>query len=131
MTSQIIDLTGQTGVNLSYSPGQGKMWRLLGASVTLVTSATAGTRSVRVSVQRGTSGFGPEVCDTGSQTTVSTTFYGVGDVAADASPILANEHVVQWGGHPLITYPDVLEVTAVLISGDKYDVRLVWEVLDG
>ena len=130
MTSQLIELTGQTGVNLSYYPPQGVRWRILGVGLKLVADATSGSRSVRASLQRGSAGFGSELADTGTVSTVSTTYYATGDVAGDTSPILANTRSVQWGSHPEIAYPDTLEITSVLISGDTYDIHITFEVLD-
>jgi len=124
MTLVPLSAAAQTA-NASLSPSGVKKWKILGVFISLVAGTGVGTRSVRVSLRRNGSAVGSEIANTGSQTTVSTTFYGTGDVAAASSPLVSNTVSLQWGAHPEVTLLDLIDITAVLISGDTFSYNII------
>ena len=111
---------------ITIGPPRGFKWRIINSYVKLVTSANAGTRRVQLAVSvNGTANL--LVSDTGSQTTVSSTFIGLlesvnaAGINANTAVIQATEEVYLLGGY------DTLLSVITLIAGDTYSFFLEME----
>lgn len=115
---------------INYGPYNSYRWRLIWAQIQLQTGTTAGTRSLGLYATSGNLGVGyAELCNTNSQTTVSTkytsNFAGVvpSSVNPDVTDVVNNSQpVIIDGNNPL-------QLLAQIVDGDNYTVAFVFEEL--
>lgn len=121
-----------------FSPVKGYKWRLYYLSGWLYTSATAGTRSLGVYLNRGglvmssPLDSGEYLADTGSQTGVSSTYAAFWALNPAIRQPNVGSPVLTQGTEPLVVSAvDQIDIVATLISGDTITVTLVVdEVMD-
>ena len=127
-------LTGSAitnSVGVSHQPGAGYKWNILYVLATLNTSATAGTRSLRIGLTPPVSAGSTctDIAFTGLQTAVSSTF----DTAMIPSAAQASTNDTLWNlmSALVIDSLTVISVIPTLVAGDSYTYDiLVNEVID-
>lgn len=116
--------SGLTAAPTSLQPPYGKKWKILNGYISMVTSATVGSRQVFIYSSLNSFGSGPILIDTGAQTAVSTKY--VGGYAPTGS------YGFQNGGGKLSTFSphvtagefDILTWYVSLQSGDTFSYYL-------
>lgn len=108
-------LTATTVLNIPYN----RKWRLLGAVISLVSDATAGTRSAYLIPYIGGSGVGANAWISISTSTVSVTTSGycqIGNQTAQNTNLPSPPELSEY---------DELQIDVTLIAGDTYSYWLI------
>ena len=120
---RVFQVSGNTA-GITLSPGNFWKWRMLYAVIVLHTSSTSGTRTLSMYVTRGLN-YSEHLLTSISESTVSSDFYSVGDVAAQGAG--SNGAVYQWAAFPEFIAKDTINVTGTLVTGDTFDYMIVVE----
>ena len=107
---------------VSFGPPEGYRWHLLRATLVLVTSAAAGTRSVildaSLSLEQGKYGA-DRYLTTGDQSTVSSTF--TASLATQSpGPTGLGRTLTLINRPPIFGHMDTLQLSPTLVSGDQW-----------
>lgn len=124
--ARLLKATGLTASAQIGVPAPNIKWCVKYALLTLVTSATAGTRSGFIQWQTaGKNSPSGILAVIPAQTGVSTTYTSIGSPLADANVVGGS--IVQWTKDPEIFATDVLYAQMTLVAGDTFEYEVMIE----